>query len=48
MHVEPGAFRSSLFETGRAGASAVLGHLDQVRDEVVAWEKRSRNTAFDD
>jgi NAD(P)-dependent dehydrogenase (short-subunit alcohol dehydrogenase family) len=101
--VEPGAFRTSLFETGRAGASAdtgvygkvsgtrgvvaggdgtqpgdpakaaalilaaldadptplrlplgddgvsaVLGHLDQVRDEVVAWEKRSRNTGFDD
>ncbi|MGX1566426.1 oxidoreductase [Streptomyces sp. NPDC055506] len=101
--VEPGAFRTSLFETGRAGASAdtglygkvsetrgavaggdgaqpgdpakaaalilaaleaeqtplrlplgddgvsaVLGHLDQVRDEVVAWEKRTRNTAFDD
>ncbi|MEU4483559.1 oxidoreductase [Streptomyces purpurascens] len=101
--VEPGAFRTSLFETGRAGASAdtgvygkvsetrgavaggdgaqpgdpakaaalilaaleadpaplrlplgddgvsaVLGHLDQVRDEVVAWEKRTRNTGFDD
>ncbi|MEU0385946.1 oxidoreductase [Streptomyces chartreusis] len=101
--VEPGAFRTGLFETGRAGASAdsgvygkvrqtrglvaggdgtqpgdpakaaalilaaldadatplrlplgddgvsaVLGHLDQVRDEVLAWEKRARATGFDD
>ncbi|MER7487705.1 oxidoreductase [Streptomyces sp. NPDC126497] len=101
--VEPGAFRTGLFETGRAGASpdsglypkvaetrsavaggdgsqpgdpakaaalilaaleaadaplrlplgddgvsAVLGHLDQVREEVLAWEKRTRATAFDD
>ncbi|WP_086561492.1 oxidoreductase [Streptomyces africanus] len=101
--VEPGAFRTGLFGTGRAGASAdtgvygkvsetrglvsggdgtqpgdpakaaalilaaldagstplrlplgddgvsaVLGHLDQVRDEVLAWEKRSRATGFDD
>ncbi|MEV3973632.1 oxidoreductase [Streptomyces sp. NPDC050698] len=100
--VEPGAFRTGLFEAGRAGASAdsgvygkvsrtrgaveggdgtqpgdpakaaalilaaldaestplrlplgddgvsaVLGHLDQVRDEVLAWEKRSRDTGFD-
>jgi NAD(P)-dependent dehydrogenase (short-subunit alcohol dehydrogenase family) len=100
--VEPGAFRTGLFETGRAGTSAdsgvygkvsetrglvaggdgtqpgdpakaaalilaaldadstplrlplgddgvsaVLGHLDQVRDEVLAWEKRSRDTGFD-
>ncbi|MEU4465019.1 oxidoreductase [Streptomyces sp. NPDC024017] len=99
--VEPGAFRTGLFETGRAGTSAdsgvygkvsetrglvaggdgtqpgdpakaaalilaaldaehtplrlplgddgvsaVLGHLDQVRDEVLAWEKRSRDTGF--
>ncbi|MFH9004176.1 oxidoreductase [Streptomyces afghaniensis] len=101
--VEPGAFRTGLFETGRAGAStdsgvygkvsetrglvaggdgtqpgdpakaaalilaaldadstplrlplgddgvsAVLGHLDEVRDEVRAWEKRARATGFDD
>ncbi|AKN69255.1 MULTISPECIES: oxidoreductase [Streptomyces] len=100
--VEPGAFRTSLFGTGRAGAStdsgvytkvsetrsfvsggdgsqpgdpakaaalilaaleaertplrlplgddgvsAVLAHLDQVRDDVTAWEKRTRATAFD-
>ncbi|MFD7699133.1 oxidoreductase [Streptomyces caelestis] len=101
--VEPGAFRTGLFETGRAGVSAdsglypkvgetrsavaggdgsqpgdpakaaalilaaleaedaplrlplgddgvgaVLGHLDQVREDVLAWEKRTRATAFDD
>ncbi|MFE5757241.1 oxidoreductase [Streptomyces massasporeus] len=101
--VEPGAFRTGLFQTGRAGVSAdsgvygkvgetrgavaggdgtqpgdpakaaalilaaldagstplrlplgddgvsaVLGHLDRVRDEVLAWEKRSRDTAFED
>ncbi|MEV5430115.1 oxidoreductase [Streptomyces sp. NPDC052701] len=101
--VEPGAFRTSLFEGSRAGASpdsgvyagvsqtrayvsggdgtqpgdpakaaalvlaaleaedtplhlplgddavtAVLDHLEQVRAEVVAWEKRTRATAFDD
>ncbi|MFD7769277.1 SDR family NAD(P)-dependent oxidoreductase [Streptomyces sp. NPDC059787] len=101
--VEPGAFRTGLFETSRAGVSpdsglyakvgetrsavaggdgtqpgdpakaaalilaaleaedtplrlplgddgvgAVLGHLDQVRVEVLAWEKRARATAFDD
>ncbi|MFG3291563.1 SDR family NAD(P)-dependent oxidoreductase [Streptomyces sp. NPDC048179] len=100
--VEPGAFRTSLFETGRAGVSAdsglypkvgetrtavaggdgsqpgdpdraavvvlaaldaertplrlplgddgvsaVLTHLDRVREDVVAWEKQSRATAFD-
>ncbi|MGK5638626.1 oxidoreductase [Streptomyces sp. URMC 126] len=100
--VEPGAFRTSLFATGRAGASvdsglyakvgetraavaggdgsqpgdpakaaavilaaleaertplrlplgddgvsAVLAHLDQVREDVLAWEKQSRATAFD-
>ncbi|MGW6792191.1 oxidoreductase [Streptomyces chartreusis] len=100
--VEPGSFRTSLFETGRAGTStdsglypkvsqtrgfvsggdgtqpgdpakaaalilaalesedtplrlplgddgvdAVLGHLDQVRTDVAAWEKRTRATAFD-
>lgn len=101
--VEPGSFRTALFETGRAGASAdsglypkvsrtrgfvsdgdgtqpgdpakaaalilaaleaertplrlplgddgvtaVLGHLDQVREDVVAWEKSTRATGFDD
>ena len=101
--VEPGSFRTALFETGRRGASvdsglyskvartrgfvsdgdgvqpgdpakaaalilaaleaertplrlplgddgvtAVLGHLDQVREDVVAWEKSTRATAFDD
>lgn len=101
--VEPGAFRTALFDTNRAGVSAdsgvyakvrqtrgfvaggdgaqpgdpakaaavilaalnaertplwlplgedsvttVLGHLDQVREEVVAWEKQTRATAFDD
>ncbi|KUL69753.1 oxidoreductase [Streptomyces sp. NPDC001651] len=100
--VEPGAFRTSLFETGRAGAStdsglypkvsatrgfveggdgsqpgdpakaaavilaalqaeptplrlplgddgvsAVLGHLDQVREDIAPWEKSARATAFD-
>jgi NAD(P)-dependent dehydrogenase (short-subunit alcohol dehydrogenase family) len=100
--VEPGAFRTALFETGRAGisadsgvyaavgetrgfvsggdgsqpgdpakaaalilaaldaehtplrlplgddgVSAVLGHLDEVREDIAAWEKRSRDTAFD-
>ncbi|MFF7792337.1 oxidoreductase [Streptomyces sp. NPDC007991] len=33
---------------GDDGVSAVLGHLDQVRDEVLTWEKRSRATGFDD
>ncbi|KMS72042.1 3-ketoacyl-ACP reductase [Streptomyces viridochromogenes] len=101
--VEPGSFRTALFETGRAGASAdsglyakvsdtrgfvaggdgtqpgdpakaaaliltaleadrtplrlplgddgvtaVLGHLDQVREDVAAWEKSTRATGFDD
>ncbi|MEU0598866.1 oxidoreductase [Streptomyces sp. NPDC006393] len=101
--VEPGAFRTSLFGTGRAGVSAdsgvyakvgetrafvsggdgaqpgdpvkaaelilaalesddtplrlplgddgvtgVLDHLDQVRGDVAAWEKRARATVFDD
>lgn len=101
--VEPGAFRTALFDAGRAGVSTdsgvyakvgetrgfvaggdgaqpgdpakaaalvlaaldaertplrlplgddsvttVLAHLDQVRDDVVAWEKRTRATAFDD
>ncbi|GCB46210.1 oxidoreductase [Streptomyces sp. NL15-2K] len=101
--VEPGAFRTALFDTSRAGVSAdsgvyakvsdtrgfvaggdgsqpgdpakaaavilaalnaertplrlplgedsvttILGHLDQVREEVLAWEKQTRATAFDD
>jgi NAD(P)-dependent dehydrogenase (short-subunit alcohol dehydrogenase family) len=101
--VEPGAFRTALFETGRAGASAdsglypkvsqtrgfvsggdgsqpgdpakaaslilaaleadrtplrlplgddgvtaVLGHLDQIREDIAAWEKSTRATGFDD
>ncbi|MGW2489183.1 oxidoreductase [Streptomyces sp. NPDC001606] len=32
---------------GDDGVSAVLGHLDQVRDEIIAWEKQTRATAFD-
>ncbi|MEU9051101.1 MULTISPECIES: oxidoreductase [unclassified Streptomyces] len=101
--VEPGSFRTALFETGRAGTStdsglyarvaqtresvsagdgtqpgdpvkaaaliraaleaertplrlplgddgvtAVLGHLDQVRADIGAWEKSTRATGFDD
>ncbi|MEU5317198.1 oxidoreductase [Streptomyces sp. NPDC021056] len=101
--VEPGAFRTSLFEADRAGASpdsgvyakvsgtrgfvaggdgsqpgdpakaaavilaalqaehtplrlplgddgvtAVLGHLDHIREDVTAWEKTTRATGFDD
>ncbi|WP_427920185.1 oxidoreductase [Streptomyces sp. cg40] len=100
--VEPGAFRTALFDTSRAGVSAdsgvyakvtetrgfvsggdggqagdpakaaalilaaldaedtplhlplgddavdaVLGHLDQVRGDIAAWEKRTRATGFD-
>ncbi|MGW3205245.1 oxidoreductase [Streptomyces sp. NPDC001135] len=33
---------------GEDGVGAVLGHLDQVREDVVAWEKRTRATAFDE
>ncbi|MFI1417042.1 oxidoreductase [Streptomyces sp. NPDC020731] len=33
---------------GDDGVGAVLGHLDQVREDVLAWEKRTRATAFDD
>ncbi|MGC9495118.1 oxidoreductase [Streptomyces sp. WG7] len=33
---------------GDDGVSAVLGHLDQVREDVEAWEKRTRATAFGD
>ncbi|WP_330457662.1 oxidoreductase [Streptomyces sp. NBC_00820] len=32
---------------GDDGVGAVLTHLDQVRDDIAAWEKRSRDTAFD-
>ncbi|CAL9580344.1 oxidoreductase [Streptomyces lavenduligriseus] len=32
---------------GDDGVSAVLGHLDQVRAEVVEWEKQTRATGFD-
>lgn len=32
---------------GEDAVSTVLGHLDGVRDEVVAWEKVTRATAFD-
>jgi NAD(P)-dependent dehydrogenase (short-subunit alcohol dehydrogenase family) len=33
---------------GDDGVTAVLGHLDQVREDVAAWEKSTRATAFDD
>ncbi|MFJ5561000.1 oxidoreductase [Streptomyces sp. NPDC093250] len=33
---------------GDDGVGAVLGHLDQVREDVLAWDKRTRATAFDD
>ncbi|SHK70516.1 oxidoreductase [Actinacidiphila paucisporea] len=32
---------------GEDGVDAVLGHLDQVRDDVTRWEKRTRATGFD-
>ncbi|MFE1878842.1 oxidoreductase [Streptomyces diastatochromogenes] len=32
---------------GDDGVSAVLAHLDQVREDVTAWEKQARATAFD-
>ncbi|MFD5796363.1 oxidoreductase [Streptomyces diastatochromogenes] len=32
---------------GDDGVSAVLAHLDQVREDVAAWEKQARATAFD-
>ncbi len=32
---------------GDDGVDAVLGHLDQVRTDVAAWETRTRATAFD-
>ncbi|WP_432171623.1 oxidoreductase [Streptomyces sp. 1222.5] len=33
---------------GDDGVSAVLAHLDQVREDVTAWEKRTRATGFED
>ncbi|WP_030859974.1 oxidoreductase [Streptomyces sp. NRRL S-37] len=33
---------------GADGVDGILAHLDQVRAEVLAWEKRARATAFDD
>jgi NAD(P)-dependent dehydrogenase (short-subunit alcohol dehydrogenase family) len=33
---------------GDDGVSAVLAHLDRVRDDVTAWEKRTRATGFED
>jgi NAD(P)-dependent dehydrogenase (short-subunit alcohol dehydrogenase family) len=33
---------------GNDGVDAVLGHLDQVRADITAWEKVTRATAFDD
>ncbi|MGW1023165.1 oxidoreductase [Streptomyces sp. NPDC002577] len=32
---------------GDDSVSAVLGHLDQVRADIAAWEQRTRATAFD-
>jgi NAD(P)-dependent dehydrogenase (short-subunit alcohol dehydrogenase family) len=32
---------------GDDGVDAVLGHLDQVREDVTAWEKRARATRLD-
>ncbi|AZP20182.1 oxidoreductase [Streptomyces aquilus] len=32
---------------GDDGVSAVLGHLDQVREDITPWEKDARATAFD-
>lgn len=32
---------------GDDGVTAVLGHLDQIREDVAAWEKRTRATDFD-
>ncbi|KUL30624.1 oxidoreductase [Streptomyces regalis] len=33
---------------GDDGVTAVLGHLDQVREDIAAWEKSTRATSFDD
>ncbi|WUH91207.1 oxidoreductase [Streptomyces sp. NBC_00433] len=32
---------------GEDGVDAVLGHLDQVRDDIAPWEKRARATHFE-
>lgn len=32
---------------GDDSGTTVLEHLDGVREEVLAWEKRTRGTAFD-
>jgi hypothetical protein len=44
LEAEPTPLRLPL---GDDSVSAVLGHLDQVREDVTAWEKQSRATAFD-
>lgn len=33
---------------GDDGVSAVLAHPDQVREDITAWEKRTRHTGYDD
>lgn len=33
---------------GDDSVTTVLDHLDQVRADVMAWEKRTRDTAFDE
>ncbi|MHC3473457.1 oxidoreductase [Streptomyces sp. 7R007] len=33
---------------GDDGVTAVLDHLDRVREDIAAWEKRTRATGFDD
>ncbi|MEU6378226.1 oxidoreductase [Streptomyces sp. NPDC046909] len=33
---------------GDDGVTAVLAHLDQVREDIAAWEKSTRATGFDD
>ncbi|MGW7207300.1 oxidoreductase [Streptomyces sp. NPDC054837] len=33
---------------GDDGVTAVLGHLDRIREDVTAWEKTTRATGFDD
>ncbi|WP_432026668.1 oxidoreductase [Streptomyces sp. 1222.5] len=44
-----GAERTPLrLPLGDDGVSAVLAHLDQVREDVTAWEKRTRATGFED
>ncbi|MFV0133841.1 oxidoreductase [Streptomyces sp. HMX87] len=44
----PAAERTPLrLPLGDDGVGAVLAHLDQVRDDITAWEKRARATGFD-